>query len=409
MRNLLISILAFGLLLVGQPSFADKGGKCGKMPRLAQPQHKVMIQAQKLMAKDNAKAGRLLDEFAQKHPKASHCQFSFLRGVIAYQSKKLARAKGFFAKAVQLRPCHVPALCNLAVVTYELGDPVEAARLMIKAYEYNEKPQPNYLYQAAAFYLTAKQPNKALPLLVKLANLPSVKPQWLKALVRTYMELKRYKEAEAALAKLLRQTPGEAELWRLSAMLNLGQGKNAAAAADLEVSYRLATPAKAKWRTLADLYRMAGVPLKAARYYQLSFGDKPTAKQLLLLAGVYFEANEVDKALQAAHASIKLKPTAKCWRFIAQIQMQNKKYKAAVKAYEKAAQLAPQNARLKIMAGYCALQMENYQQALEHLAQAMKRAKPDSKEAKEAKRTMNSIKKYLDSEKRDKSLGLKRS
>lgn len=409
MTKFLISVLTFGLLLAGQPAWAGQDGKCGKMPRLSQAQHRVMVKAQKLMVKENAKAGQLLDEFAKKHPKAAHCQFSFLRGVIAYQDKQLQVAKVHFSKAVELRPCHVPALRNLAVITYELGDPIEAARLMIKAYESAIKPQPENLYQAAAFYLAAREPSQALPLLIRLAKQPAVKPQWLKALVRTYMELKRYKEAESTLARLIKKTPGDAELWRLSAMLNLGQGKNSKAAADLEVSYRLAAPAQAKWRTLADLYRMAGVPLKAARYYRMSFGDKPTAKQLNLLAGVYFEANEVEKALQAARASIKLKPTAKSWRFIAQIQMQNKKYAAAIKAYENAAKLAPKNARLKLMAGYCAMQLEDYQQALEHLSQAVARAKPNSKDAKEAKNTISSIKKYLAADKDGKAHGLEQS
>jgi tetratricopeptide (TPR) repeat protein len=398
-----------GLWLICLPVMAGQGGKCGSMPRLSQAQHQVMIKAQKLMAADNAKAGRVLAEYAKAHPKDAHCQFSFLCGVIAYQNKKLTQAKQHFSRAVELRPCHVPALSNLAVVTYELGDPVKAARLMIKAYENHEKPQPDYLYQAAAFYLAAKEPSQALPLLLRLADQPSPKPTWLKALVRTYLELKRYPKAMATLGRLLKRAPGDAELWRLSAMLNLEQENHAKAAADLEVSYRLSAPPPAKWRTLADLYRMAGAPLKAARYYRRSFGDKPDAKQLDLLAGVYFEANDLNKALQAARASIKQKPTAKCWRFIAQIHMQNKNYAQAMEAYEMAAGLAPQNARLKLMAGYCAMQMEDYQKALDHLSQAVARAKPGSRDAKEAKRTMNSVREYLKAEEASKSLGLGKS
>ena len=391
-----IGILACGLLLIGQPALAGQCCKCGRMPRLSQAQHQVMLEAQKLMATDNARAGGLLAEFAKKHPEAKHCQFSFLCGVIAYQDKKLSDAERHFSKAVELRPCHVQALRNLAVVTYELGDPAKAALIMMRAYENNEKPQPGLLYQAAAFYLTAGKPSRALPLLVGLAKRPDAKPQWLKALVRTYMELKRYKEAKATLARLIKKTPGDAELWRLSAMLNLGQGKYANAAADLDVGYRLSPPPKAKWRDLAALYRMAGVPLKAARYYRRSFGEKPDAKQYELLAGVYLEANEVDKALEAARASIKIKPTVRCWRFIARVQMQNKNYKEAGQAFENAAGLAPKNARLKLTAGYCAIQMGDYGQALELLSQALTRAKPDSKDAKEARRTMNSIRSYLD-------------
>jgi tetratricopeptide (TPR) repeat protein len=225
--------------------------------------------------------------------------------------------------------------------------------------------------------------------------MPKAKAAWLKALVRACMDLKRFRQAGAALARLLAKKPGDAELWRLSASLKLGQGDHAQAAADLEVAYHLSPPARKKWRTLAELYRMAGVPRKAARYYLRSFGPEPSAKQLMLLAGVYGEANQADKALEAARASIKLKPAAKSWRFIAQIHMQAKSYRQAMQAYEEGARLASRNARYKLMAGYCALQMEDYQQALDHLSQAAARAKPGSRDAKEAGRAIDSLRQYL--------------
>jgi tetratricopeptide (TPR) repeat protein len=153
---------------------------------------------------------------------------------------------------------------------------------------------------------------------------------------------------------------------------------------------------------------MAGVPRKAARYYRRSFGGKPKDKELYLLAGVFFEAKCLDQARQAIDEALKLKASLKGWRLLAQIHMQNKNYKEAINAYMAASRLAPKNARLELMAGYCAMQMEDYQQALDHLTQAVARAKPNSKDAKEAKRTMNSIKKYLDAQKDRKSLGLER-
>lgn len=411
MKRLCIALLAAGLLLVCQPASAQKDhqDRCGHQPHLSRGQRQAMVKAQKLMAKDNAQAGRVLAQYAKTHPGDTHFKFSFLRGVIAYQARKPAQAKQHFAKAVELWPCYVPALRNLAAVSYELGQPAQAARLMLKAHEQSQKPQPQDLYQAAAFFLAAKQPAKALPLLSGLAARPDAKSPWLKALVRTYLELNRFQQARVTLDRLLRRFPGDADLWKLSARLCLEKSDYAKAAADLEISYRLSSPPAAKWKTLADLYRMAGVPRKAARYYRRSFGGKPKDKELYLLAGVFFEAKCLDQARQAIDEALKLKASLKGWRLLAQIHMQNKNYKEAINAYMAASRLAPKNARLELMAGYCAMQMEDYQQALDHLTQAVARAKPNSKDAKEAKRTMNSIKKYLDAEKGRKPLGLEQS
>jgi len=398
MRNLFLFFGALGLLLGCQPALAGEAVKCGDKPDLLQSQRQAMARAEKLMAKDNKQAGRILAEYAQKHPKATHPDFSFLRGVIAYQDKKLAEAERHFSRAVDIWPCHVAALRNLAVTAYELGEPARAARLMLKAHENDEKSQLEHLYQAAAFYQAAGQASQALPLLEKLARNHDAKPEWLKALVRANMELKRYQKAEAALKPLLEQHPADDSLWTLSAWLNLEQENYDKAAADLEVAYRLSPPPAAKWRGLADLYRLAGVPHKAARYFRRAFGRKPKAKEWDILAEVYLEANDMDKALQAGNASLKQEPTVRRWRFLAQVYMRDKQYKEALRAYQSAARLSPKDVHLKLMAGYCAVQMEDYQQALDQLSQAAAVAKPKSAEAREAQRHLESIKHYLEND-----------
>lgn len=406
-RRLAVGLLVLSALMICHPAWAGKANedRCARRPRLSQSLHKVMGQAQKLMDSDSVKADQLLTRYAQKHPSAKHFKFSFLRGVIAYQGKKPAQAQVHFAKAVKLRPCYVPALRNLAAVTYELGNPAGAAALMLRANKNSDKPRPQCLYQAALFFLAANQPAQALPLLTSLTAGPKVKAPWLKALVRTYMDLKRYIEAQAALARLLRESPGDAGLWRLSARLCMDRSSYAKAAADLEVAYRLSPPVAGQWRNLAGLYRMAGVPLKAARYYNLAFGPHAKAKDFDLLAGVFLEGNYIEQALEAALAAVNAAPSSKRWRLAAQIYMMDKCYKKAIHAFSQAARLSPGNARLKLMAGYCALQMEDYQQALGHLSQAAARAKPKSKEASEAIKTLKSIRQYLEAEKNEESHG----
>lgn len=236
---------------------------------------------------------------------------------------------------------------------------------------------------------------RALPLLEKLAASPKPKTSWLMALVRTHLELKHYRDAQAILNRLLRKVPGDASLWRLSARLHLNLKNYANAAADLEVAYRIACPHVPGWRTLAGLYRIASVPRKAVKYYRLAFGDNPKAEELDLLAGVFLEGKYHDRALQPALQSIALKPTAKRWRFVAHLYLIEKKYKKALKAFRRAASLSPKDGKPHLMAAYCALQMEKYKETINELQEAIHKTKRGSKTAREAERLLESIKAYL--------------
>lgn len=157
MKRLVLCLLAAGTLVAWQPAYAKEvhKDKCGHRPHLNPSMHEVMVEAQKLMTKNTAKAAELLSAYAKMHPKKKHFKFSFMRGLIAYQRGKLAKAEHYFAHSVKLWPCYVPALCNLAVVKYECKEFVPAAELMIKAYEHGELPKLNYLFQAAAFFFSS--------------------------------------------------------------------------------------------------------------------------------------------------------------------------------------------------------------------------------------------------------------
>jgi predicted Zn-dependent protease len=261
---------------------------CGPEPKLERNLNQAMYDALQLMdVKKDAKAKRLLDGFANKYPKLRHYRFSYLRGILGYRMKDSMEAERHFADTVALRPCYVTAWRNLAAIYHDLKKPLKAALAMLKAYEYSRPYDPKLLYQAAAFYLVAKKPDKALPLLLRLAQFPMAEKKWLMALIRAHMELRQPSEAELVVQRLLKRYPGEAKLWRLLAGLNLELGRHARALNALEVHYRLKPPDAKGLRNLAGLYRFNKVPLKAAEAYCKSFGKNPRAKQLDTLAGAY--------------------------------------------------------------------------------------------------------------------------
>ena len=241
---------------------------------------------------------------------------------------------------MKLWPCYVTAWRNLAAIRHELKKPLQAARATLKAFEYSRPPDPNLLYQAAAFYLVAKSPEQALSHLLKLAQLPEPKKKWLTALVRTHMELKQPGRAEPVVRRLVKRFPDDAKLWRTLAGLNLELGRHSRALNALEVHYRLKPPDAKGLRELAGLYRFNQVPLKAAQTYLKSFGKKPTARELDILAGTYLEANRPLLALQASRRAAEMKPTARRLDRLARLQMHLKKYDQAYKTFMAAARLA---------------------------------------------------------------------
>lgn len=395
MRRLWALLAVMGLLAAFCPA-AEAAGSCGPKPRLHPVLHRIMYKAQNLMDKEPARAAGILQDFAKNEPGFKHFRFSSFRGILAYKQGRLDDADRLFAEAVKLRPCYAEGLMNLALVRYEKKKPLEAAELMLKAYRLSRPPKPKILYEAAVLYLAGDRPNKALPLLQTLANIPKPAKQWLKALFNAHLQLKQTARAKKVLDRLLRLDPEDADLWRISASLELERKHYRAAAAALEVAYRLRPASFSDWRTLGSIYRAAKIPLKALECYRRVYGESPTAKQLDTLARLFLQANDLKQALDAAQKAKDSKPTPQRAAMVGQIFLQKKKYVSAFDAFDRAARLAgKKGGRYSLMAGYCAWQMEDLPKASRALARAVKLAPPASALAKEASQSLTSVQEHL--------------
>jgi len=392
-RAALIFVLAVLLLAPG----AWAGPKCPPQKRMSRALHETLHEAQKLMEqKKPAQAQAKLAKFAADESNP-HPQLSFLLGVLTYQAKQNDKAGKYFAAAMKANPCFRAAIRNLAVVRYEQNRPAEAAELALKAFELSKPPDYNLLYEAAVFYLGAKQVKKALPLLKRLAAQPKPKKSWLTALLQAHMDAKQPRLAEKVLKRLLAGWPGDASLWRLSASLATQRKDYAGAAAALAVAYRLKPPAhRSGWRRLGQLYRAAGAPLAAAPYYLRSFKGKSMGpKDLDLMAGVYLQGHDLKQARHWSQRAAKAKASGRRWARVGRIALEQKDYPAAHKAYVSAAKLEVKGGRHWLMAGYAAWQDEKFKQAAQDFAQAIKQAKDKSTTAKEAARGLKAVREII--------------
>ena len=147
---------------------------------------------------------------------------------------------------------------------------------------------------------------------------PKPAKQWLKALFNAHLQLKQTAQAKKVLDRLLRLDPEDADLWRISASLELERKHYRAAAAALEVAHRLKPAGPSDWRTLGDIYRAAKVPLKAVECYQSGLTGRKARrpKQLDTLARLYLQADDLKQALAAAQKAAEFaspRPSGRPW------------------------------------------------------------------------------------------------
>ncbi len=395
MKQTAAIFLLLSLLVWGQAAWA---GQCPRSePPLSPPLHRLLYQVQQQMtAGQHGRALKLLQDYARERTGSLHFRYWFLRGLLEYRLDHLARAEKSFRLALAGYPCYVPTLRNLAVVLLELNRPLEGALLLERAHALSRPPDPQVLFEAAVFYLQGKRPRRALTLLEGLCRRRLPPKAWLKALVQACLSLQRFDQARRALKRLLRREPGDAVLWRILAELNIRAKDYPAAAAALEVAYRLAPPSSPEgWRRLAEIYRAAGAPLPAARCYRRAWGDHPRPRDLERLARLYYFANYPRRALHWARRAVQQKPSPGGWALLGSIYQRLRRYPEAYRAFSRAARLGDKNGRYSLMAGYCAWRLDRLKDARAAFRSAWRKAGKHRQLRREAERALESLEAQL--------------
>ena len=151
--------------------------------------------------------------------------------------------------------------------------------------------------QKARRSLDAVQNRAALKILSAYAVAhPKTKQYHLSFLMGTaHYRLNQPDRAEVCFMAAAGLRPCAGEVWQSVGAVRSMQGDYAGAAAALSVAYRLESPAVDGWRKLGDLYRLAGVPLKAVQAYRNAFGNDPAPEALDLLSDAWLEAHDLEK------------------------------------------------------------------------------------------------------------------
>ncbi len=342
-----------------------------------------------LMLEKPEKAARAMERAAKITQKGKDY---YRAGMLWLQAGNSAKGILLLRISVAGEPVEQKWLVSLAQALIDSGRDRDALRVMEKTVLTSKTALPNVRYRGAVLWLHLKQPKKALPILKILCASKGPALDWLVNLVKTYVELEQMVKAEKALEHLLLLYPENPEAWRLAVWVGLQQADYARAAAAMAVAVRLGPPDMDQMKELADLYHMAGVPMKAAAALKKTWKENPTAEDWDRLVNTYLSGYRYKMALASSKSALGVNETAERWATVGAIAFRLQNFRESYDAYCRSADLTP-DADIYLKAGYAALKMDNLDEAARLFREAMHRAGKNSRTAYAAHRNLVFIEK----------------
>jgi len=364
-RFLTALILVSALMAGG--SLLPPGAEAGEEPRRLSPSTRgALVKSQEALNQDQyGKARQILSAYLKDHAEEAPADIYWLFGNTWFLEDKLEKACEAYRKGLARFPENGSLHQNYAVASYLNKDFAEAGDHFLRAFALESpKPDVSLLFKGGSAYYNAEKYGKAKQVLKRLIQKAAVvKPQWRKLLVYSHVSLKEWREAEAALSPLLSENPRQPEYWKLLAKLHFNQNKYRDAAAALHVSYEIDPPKASSWANLADMYFYLNAPLKASDCIAQGYGNDLSPEQCDRLASAYGRALRYDKALDYVNKAIAREPTAERYKLRARFYYQDRRFQNALASFEKAIQYAPGDDWAHLMLGFCAMELDNWEQA----------------------------------------------
>lgn len=392
MKNRLVYILIPFLVL-----WATDSVNAVNLPRSAQT---AVYETQKLMEEGAyLEAEKHLNVYLSKHPDGNYVPVLFTLANIYFLQGNAAKAEPLYRRTLKKDPEFSPAWQNLGSVLFDLKKYVKAGEAFEEAFKKCEKDDGTksniLLYHAAIAYLISGNPALARPHLEYLTSgdVGEVKQEWLEALFKTYLDLKKDTLAMQLIVKLIHQDSENPKWWNYLAHLNMEKENYEEAAEALTIRSYLKESTRDETLLLADLYRMIGAPHKAATAYKNAIGMDGDCRQkncsgyYKKLAYSYIASHEPELALQALDNAIEIAADSSLYQLKGQVLMAEEQWQGACLAFDRAVELDSGNGRSHLLAGYCALQIHSYGKAREHLKEAISY----TKQTKQARQLLNHI------------------
>ena len=365
--------LAGALIIVMLAWIQTAAARGGDGPVLTRAEQRVVHEAQQAMAaKRYSEAQNSLSAYIEQCKGKVHYLVEFSLGNAWMLDGQPGRALPYYQMAADRYASDPAVWQNLGKTYYELARFGEAGDCLAKAHALIPSPSPTLAYQAAVAYIQANRSAEACPLLERIVTAADggSDPAWLEALLKVYLDLGQKDKALDLARGLVRRQGRDPRLWQVLANLYIESKAYDKAAAAMAIKLSLTEASREEIEQLGDLYRMAGVPLKAARQYEKLLADKVRPKEVAKVASAYLAARRVDAAIDVLERGVDRHPTFRLWWLLASAFYDRENFARALEAFEQCNRSNPKHPRAYLMKGYCALRLDRLPDAEAAFTQA---------------------------------------
>jgi tetratricopeptide (TPR) repeat protein len=313
-----------------------------------------------------------LEDFLKRNPEDDHYLIRFFLANTLSQMDRFEDALQQYETTVKLEPRYKQGWLNLGETAYNLGRYERAAEAIYQGYILSEDRPSRLLYYSAVAYLQAEKSDKSAPLLKELVSGSHGTPSfdWCKALVSVSLALQDRELGDEAVSAMLDSHGHNPDAWQIAFQYAASVSDFKKAAVALTVKGYMTELTREEKMQLADLYAMIKAPAQSIPYYESAIGEGASAKELERLASAYLAAYDTKTALKTLERAIAIEPTARLWSLLGDLHYMDKNYGEAYRAFEKCADLEPANGRAYLMKGYCAIELNRYDDAIVILEKA---------------------------------------
>ena len=381
--------LTLGLFLVCPEVRSDA------KPAMTPEEQRVVHHAQQAMSEKRYSAAQaMLSGFMEQNGDNIHYLVPFTLGNALALEGRNTEALACYRKAARRHSADADLWINMGKVHHDLQQFGEAGRSLHKAHSLMAGKKPELLYQAAACFLQDKQPHQALVYLERLCSEHSSEAgsEWFETLIDVHLQLGQHLKAADVVRQVLEKEGDRAHWSKVLAHIHTVEKNFKKAAAAFKVYLELVEPDRQELRQLGDLYWLAGVPLKAARQYELASQGSATENDYTRIAAAYIAAHRPDTAEQVLKQAIERKPSDSLWQMLGSIQYNQGRYREASEAFGQSLNISPGDGSAALFMGYCALKLEKPDEAVK----AFETAARFSKQRKAAQQALAEIKRRPD-------------
>jgi tetratricopeptide (TPR) repeat protein len=334
----------------------------------------ALFESQQLLEKgENAKAVEMLGKYVRSHEKKDdHFLVRYQYATMLVQVDRREDALKEYQRVVKLEPRYEAGWLGLGETAYGLGQYELAADALTRGYELSTEKRPDLLYYVAAARLLGGDVTKALPVLEELTSGKHGAPkfEWYRGLVSACLQAEDADRGLLAVNSMLEKHAGNVDAWYLAFQYYASVSNYRQAAVSLTIVSYMRPLTRQEQLQLGDLYAAVDAPAAAAEHYATATRDSASAGEIERVASAYLASYQHDLALKVLDEGLKSQPTFQLWSLLGDLQVMEKRFPEAYRAFTECAKLSPEKARPHLMLGYCALELNDPELAIEHLSKA---------------------------------------